>query len=138
MGCGCGLCPGPGNIKLRASLISAALFAIVASPQLFAFVQSLVGGLFRVASASGAPTLAGLALHSVVYGLIVYAFMHHKRRDGFSNVDKKMYCSYSKPFEYNKYQTGVPANREFQTGGPANADPSGGKGWRWDCPPGKA
>lgn len=76
MGCGCGL--GSCNVKLRASLISAALFAVIASPQLFAFMQSLLGGLFRVASPSGAPTLAGLALHALVYGLIVYIFMHRR------------------------------------------------------------
>jgi len=77
MSCGCVLCPR--NYKLRASIISAILFAIVASPQLFAVMQSLLGGLFRVASPSGAPTLAGLILHAVVYGLLVYAIMQLKR-----------------------------------------------------------
>lgn len=75
------MCPSShGNIKVRASLISAVLFAIVASPQLFALMQGLLGGLVRVTSASGVPTLAGLVLHSVVFGLIVYAFMHKKKR----------------------------------------------------------
>ncbi len=81
MGCGCAMCPSShGNVKVRASLMSAVLFAIVASPQLFAIMQGLLGGLFRVASPSGLPTLAGLILHAVVYGLIVYGLMYTKKK----------------------------------------------------------
>jgi ammonia channel protein AmtB len=74
------MCPSSGNIKLRASIVAAALFAVVASPQLFAFMNALLGGLVRVTTAGGAPTLAGLILHSVVYGLIVYVFMHNNKK----------------------------------------------------------
>lgn len=82
MGCGCTLCPGHGNVKVRASVMSAVLFAIVASPQLFQIMQGLLGGLFRVATPSGTPTLAGLILHAIVYGVLVYGIMHLKKRRG--------------------------------------------------------
>lgn len=60
--------------------MAAVLFAIVASPQLFTFMQGLLGGLFRVANPGGSPTIAGLLLHAVVYGLLVYLLMHRKKR----------------------------------------------------------
>lgn len=76
MGCGCVLCPVSRHAsQVRASLLAAALFAVVASPQLFGVMQGLLGGLFRVASASGTPTAAGLALHAAVYGALTFAIM---------------------------------------------------------------
>ena len=83
MGCGCPMCPSHQGMKLRASLMAAALFAVVASPQLFGVVQNLLGGLVRVTS-GGVPTLPGLLLHAAVYGLIVYLLMHRKQRCGAS------------------------------------------------------
>lgn len=77
MSCGCILCLS--NNKVRASIMAAVLFAVVASPQLFSLMQSLLGGLFRVASSAGTPTLAGLILHAVVYGLLSFGLMHLKR-----------------------------------------------------------
>lgn len=60
--------------KAMASVHAAILFAIVASPATYGLTQSLFGGLFKVAS-GGAPTIAGLLLHAVVYGLLAYAIM---------------------------------------------------------------
>ena len=77
---GCGLCHGYGNVQVRASIMAALLFAIVSSPQLYSFMQALLGGIFRVATQSGAPTFAGLLLHSVVFGLITFALMKYKKR----------------------------------------------------------
>lgn len=79
MGCGCPLCPKT-DVKVRASIMSGLLFAIVASPQLFRVMQSILGGVVTIASASGAPTLAGLALHSVVFAVIVYFMMYYKKK----------------------------------------------------------
>jgi len=62
--------------------MAALLFAVIASPQLFGIMQGLLGSLFRVAAPGGVPTLAGLALHAVVYGLVVYFIMHAKKRCG--------------------------------------------------------
>ena len=82
MGCGCASCKSHDNIKARASIVSALLFAVIASPQLFAVMQGLLGGLVRVTGASGVPTWAGLVLHSVVFGVVVYAWMHVAKRGG--------------------------------------------------------
>lgn len=94
MGCGCPSCPSHGGYKLQASIMAGALFAVVGSPQLYGLMQSLLGGLFRVADAGGAPTLAGLLLHAVVYGLLVYAIMLFKRRCGGGELRRYPYGSY--------------------------------------------
>ena len=151
MVCGCrrGLCQGGcGNGKVRASLVSAALFAVVASPQLFGLTQRLLGGLFRVASASGSPTLAGLALHAAVYGLAVYAFMHFRgRRDGFGEGEvgegqiytvsslgrrSQVYCSNNRPFRVTP-QTVIKAAMKGREG----AGNAGNGQTRWVCPSGQ-
>lgn len=60
--------------KAMASLHAAILFAIVASPATYGLTQKLFGGLFKVAT-GGAPTVAGLLLHALVFGLLTYAIM---------------------------------------------------------------
>lgn len=60
--------------KAMASIHAAILFAIVASPATYGLTQRLFGGLFKVAS-NGTPTVAGLLLHALVYGLLAYAIM---------------------------------------------------------------
>jgi len=46
------------------------VFLVVASPQLFMVVRSILGKW--VASPEGLPTMAGLLLHSVVYVLLTH------------------------------------------------------------------
>ena len=60
--------------KATASLQAAILFAIVASPATYSLTQGLLGGLFKVTS-NGVPTVAGLLLHAVVFGLLAYLIM---------------------------------------------------------------
>lgn len=62
------------------SVMAAVLFFVIASPFTYGIVQSLLGGLVTIASSSGAPTLAGLVAHSVVYGLISFGLMHIKKK----------------------------------------------------------
>lgn len=77
MACACASCPSSKqHIKVKISLMAAVLFAIVASPQLFSIMQSLLGGLVRVATTGGSPTFFGLVLHAAVYGGLTYALMH--------------------------------------------------------------
>ena len=76
------MCPKT-NVKVRASIMAGLLFAIVASPQLFQVMQSILGGLVTIASSSGVPTFLGLVLHSAVYAIIVYFLMYYKK-EGFS------------------------------------------------------
>ena len=72
-GCKCAACAAK---KLKASIMAAVLFAVLASPFAFGLVNSAVGRLVRVVGPSGVPTLAGLAIHAAVYGLITRRLMH--------------------------------------------------------------
>ena len=62
--------------KAKYSLYSAIVFLLIASPFMFKIVQSILGRLVTIASPSGCPSSAGLVIHSVVFGLIVFAMMH--------------------------------------------------------------
>ena len=66
--------------KVMASLQAALLFLIVANPATYRLVQTIFGGLFKVANATtGCPSAAGLLLHAVVFGLLSYGLMMLKR-----------------------------------------------------------
>ena len=85
MTCGCATCfssPNNKKLKIKASLLAALLFIVVASPELFGVVQNLLGGLVRVASPAGVPTAFGLVLHALVYGGITYGMMNLKPSGG--------------------------------------------------------
>lgn len=60
--------------QVSASLLAAVLFFVIGSPFVYGLVQALLGGLVTVAR-DGAPTTAGLFLHSVVFGLATLALM---------------------------------------------------------------
>ena len=66
------------HIKVKASVMAALLFVVIASPEVFGLVQKLVGGLVRVTS-NGVPTAFGLLLHGLVYGLLSYLLMGLKK-----------------------------------------------------------
>ena len=54
--------------KWKYTLITTVIFLVVVHPMTYKLVDSLVGGLlFKVASKSGCPTMAGLLLHAVVF-----------------------------------------------------------------------
>lgn len=78
MACGCSTCLSghkSKKLKIKASVIAALLFIVIASPELFGLMQKLLGSVIRVASPGGTPTAAGLLLHGLVYGLITYFAM---------------------------------------------------------------
>jgi len=56
------------------SIQAALIFLVVSSPVLYKLVQTIFGRLFTVA-VNGCPTVAGLILHSIVFGLVVYLIM---------------------------------------------------------------
>lgn len=60
-------------IPLFASLV----FLIVGSPVVYKFTDSKIGGLIKtdLASPTGAPTRAGLIVHALVLGLLMYAYL---------------------------------------------------------------
>ena len=66
-------------------MVAALLFFVISSPFTYKLVDSLVGGIvgaivpqvahwFKIAEA-GTPTTYGLAVHSVVFGLVTYMLM---------------------------------------------------------------
>jgi hypothetical protein len=73
------------STKLKAALTAALLFFVVSSPMLYKVVDKVVGsvvgavspGLLHVlrVAEGGCPTTYGLALHSTVFGLVVYFLM---------------------------------------------------------------
>ena len=72
MGCDCGKDEKKEHVtgaqKWKYTLITTVIFLIVVHPMTYKLVNSLVGGLlFKVASNSGCPTMAGLLLHAVVF-----------------------------------------------------------------------
>lgn len=72
--CGCGCDGKKQEKKFMISLMSAALFFIVANPQTFLVVRDLLGG--GIANASGCPTTVGLLVHALVFFLITWALMN--------------------------------------------------------------
>ena len=60
--------------RILYSIQAAILFLVIASPFMYKVVQAVFGKLFTVA-VDGCPTTAGLLLHTVVFGLVVYLIM---------------------------------------------------------------
>jgi hypothetical protein len=72
--CGCGCNGKKQEKKMMISLMSAALFYIIANPQVFIIVRSLLGN--GISSASGCPTNFGLLVHALVFFLVTWAIMN--------------------------------------------------------------
>ena len=60
--------------RILYSIQAAILFLIIASPIVYKIVQAIFGKLFTVA-VDGCPTTAGLFLHTLVFGVLVYVLM---------------------------------------------------------------
>ena len=68
MGCDCENKHATGAQKWKYTLITTVIFLVVVHPMTYQLVDSLVGKfLFKVASKSGCPTMAGLLLHAAVF-----------------------------------------------------------------------
>ena len=72
--CGCGCDGKKQEKKFMISLMSAALFFIVANPQTFLVVRELLGD--GIANAAGCPSTIGLLVHTLVFFLITWALMN--------------------------------------------------------------
>lgn len=70
---------GSSKIMKRSAMV-AILFFILASPEAFMLVQSLLGDVVRIASSTGLPTLAGLIVHTLVFAGILVAMMKMKKK----------------------------------------------------------
>jgi hypothetical protein len=72
-GCGCGGLKKSDAFKAKISLQSALLFFLIANPATYQIMRRVLGGW--VASDTGCPTGAGVLLHSLVFGLVVFLLM---------------------------------------------------------------
>lgn len=62
------------STEVKASLMAAGLYFVVANPITYSIVQSLLGGLVTIAFPGGA-TQAGTFVHAIVFGLLTYLLM---------------------------------------------------------------
>jgi hypothetical protein len=62
------------NPKILYSIQAALVFLVISSPFVYKLTDSLFGNIFDI-SVNGCPTIAGLLLHTVVYGIVVYVMM---------------------------------------------------------------
>jgi hypothetical protein len=66
------------SVQISATVQSIIVFLIVSLPFTYKLTDSLLGGIIgRLANSSGCPTTLGLIVHSLVFGLIVYALMEY-------------------------------------------------------------
>lgn len=72
--CGCGCDGKVQEKKMFISLMSAALFYIVANPQTFLIMKGLSG--LNLANSVGCPTGMGLLIHALVFFLVTWALMN--------------------------------------------------------------
>jgi hypothetical protein len=64
----------PSGIKLKHSIYGSLIFFFISSPVMYSFVSNLLGRQF--ASAAGCPSLAGVALHALVYCAALVGVMY--------------------------------------------------------------
>ena len=87
--CGCGCNGAKARNKFVISIISALLFFIVANPSTFIIVRRIFGAW--VSSPNGCPTIQGLALHAVVFFLLVWGMMHIRKEGYEGKEDEEEY-----------------------------------------------
>ena len=64
------------DMKWQISFFSALIFLLVVHPMTYKLTQKLLGGVLgKIADPSGCPTTIGLALHTIVYILLVRGSM---------------------------------------------------------------
>ena len=64
------------DVKWQISLFSALIFILVVHPMTYKLTQKMLGDfLGRISDANGCPTTIGLALHTIVYILLVRGSM---------------------------------------------------------------
>jgi hypothetical protein len=67
------------DTKWQITFFSALIFLIVVHPMTYQLTQKLLGGVLgKIADANGCPTTVGLALHTIVYILLVRGSMDMK------------------------------------------------------------
>ncbi len=63
------------NQKLMATLFSMIIFAIISLPITYKTTNNLLGGISPLTDGSGCPTIFGILVHSIVFGIIIFLLM---------------------------------------------------------------
>jgi hypothetical protein len=77
--CGCGCDGRKQQDKFVVSLISALLFFLVASPEMYQLTRGIFGQW--ISGPTGCATTAGVILHAVVFLLVTWGLMNLKRSE---------------------------------------------------------
>lgn len=59
------------DLNLQALMIPCILFALVSAPATYKMVSSVVGKMVKTCDSNGCPTMEGLVLHTLVFGLLL-------------------------------------------------------------------
>jgi hypothetical protein len=85
--CGCGCGGLKQQEKLITSIISGLTFFVIANPETFRLMRSILGS--SIATPTGCPSTRGLILHSLVFILVVWGMMNIKKSGGSACGGKK-------------------------------------------------
>ena len=75
--CGCGCNGRRQQEKLITAVITGLVFFVIANPETFRIIRRLLGP--RIATPTGCPSTLGLAVHTIVFILIIWAMMNLKK-----------------------------------------------------------
>jgi len=85
--CGCGCDGRKQEEKLITSIISGLTFFVIANPETFRLMRSILGA--RIATPTGCPSTMGLLLHTLVFILVVWGMMNIKQEPHTAAKSKK-------------------------------------------------
>jgi len=85
--CGCGCDGRKQEEKLITSIISGLTFFVIANPETFRLMRSILGA--RIATPTGCPSTMGLLLHTVVFILVVWGMMNIRQEPHTAAKSKK-------------------------------------------------
>jgi hypothetical protein len=92
--CGCGCNGRKQEEKLIISIISGLTFFIVANPETFRIVRTILGSW--ISTPTGCPSTLGLLVHTLVFILIVWGMMNIKKDGGCPSKKKGCGCGGAK------------------------------------------
>ena len=119
--CGCGCKGKEQEKKFVRALVLGILFFVIANPELFTVTRKLFG--YRIASATGYPTLIGLVLHAFVFFLVSWGLMNLKKSEKMTGSDWATQKSNTSPDSISDLTNWSPSD---YTGGKPPASSPGG------------
>jgi len=61
--------------ELESTALAIVVFALISSPFMYGITNSILGKVVATTDVNNVPTIAGLILHSIVFGGIVFGLM---------------------------------------------------------------